>query len=65
MKTIRRKRNSDLGMFHKEAAAKGITYAEAQIRETCEQIGKIRAPKGKQPDGRIYSKISDRSSMGN
>lgn len=53
-----RKRCSALGEFHKDAAARGLTYAEAQ--ETCRQAGKVRAPKGKLPDGRVYSKISER-----
>lgn len=55
-----RRKDSDLGTFHKESTTKGITYAEAQIQETCELIGKIRAPKGEQSDGKVYSKISDR-----
>lgn len=55
-----RKRCSALGEFHKDAAARGLTYAEAQVQETCRQAGKVRAPKGKLPDGRVYSKISER-----
>lgn len=61
----RRKGGSVLGEFHKDAAARGLTYAEAQMQETCSLIGEVRAPKGKQPDGRIYSRISERIREGN
>lgn len=64
MKRIRKRGASDLGSFHKEAVAKGLTYAEAQMQETCETIGKVRAPKGKLPDGRVYNKISERTRKG-
>lgn len=60
MKVVRRRGISNLGAFHREAANKGLTYAEAQMKETCELIGKVSVPKGKLPDGRVYSKISDR-----
>lgn len=59
-----RKRCSALGEFHKDAAARGMTYAEAQAQETCRLIGKVRAPKGKLPDGRHYSRISERGHKG-
>lgn len=53
---MRRKNKSDLGTFHREAAAKGLTYAEAQMQETCEIIGRIRAPRDK--DAPVYQKMS-------
>ena len=64
MKRVRKRGASDLGSFRKEATAKGLTYAEAQMQETCETIGKVRMPKGKLPDGRVYSKISERTRKG-
>lgn len=57
-----RKESSSLGQFHKDAAAEGLTYAEAQIQETCRMAGKVRAPQGK-PDGAVYSKVSARNVM--
>lgn len=57
-----RKESSSLGQFHKDAMAAGLTYAEAQIQETCQMIGKVRAPQGK-PGGTVYSKVSTRNIM--
>lgn len=57
-----RKESSSLGQFHKDAAAAGLTYAEAQIQETCRMAGKVRAPQGK-PGGAVYSKVSARNAM--
>ena len=59
----RKKGNSSLGQFHRDATAAGLTYAEAQIQETCSMIGKIRVPKGRRPDGTIYTKVSTRKIM--
>ncbi len=56
----RKKGNSSLGQFCKDAAAAGLTYAEAQIQETCSMTGKVRAPKDRQPDGTVYTKVSTR-----
>lgn len=61
---VRKKGISDLGRFHKEAAQRGLTYAEAQMQETSEMIGRVRAPKGEQPDGKVYSRISERTKEG-
>lgn len=61
---IRKKDISSLGGFHKDAVSKGLTYAEAQMQETSRLVGRVRAPKGKLPDGRVYSKISDRIRKG-
>lgn len=58
----RRKENSSLGQFHKDAMAAGLTYAEAQIQETCRMAGKVRVPQGK-PGGTVYSKVSARDIM--
>lgn len=41
----RRRKISDLGKFHREVTLKGLTYAQAQIRETCEMIGPIKIPR--------------------
>lgn len=56
------RKKSDIGMFHKAATATGLTYAEAQIQETCRMIGKVRVPKGK-PGGMVYQKVSTRKIM--
>lgn len=40
----RKRQIHDLGTFHKEAAGRGLTYAQAQIEETCDRIGPVRAP---------------------
>lgn len=60
----RRRGESDLGTFHRDSVRKGLTYAEAQVQETCSGIGKVRAPKGRLPDGRVYSRISARNGEG-
>lgn len=65
MKRRRKRELSSLGEFHKAATAKGLTYAEAQMQETCKMVGRIRTPKGELPDGRIYSKISEKIRKGN
>lgn len=53
----KRRRIHDLGTFHKEAARRGLTYAEAQIEESCEKIGLVRIPED--PDGEVvYQKVS-------
>lgn len=57
-----RKESSSLGQFHKDAAAAGLTYAEAQIQENCRMAGKVRAPQGK-PGGAVYSRVSARNGM--
>ncbi len=58
-----KKGNSSLGQFHRDATAAGLTYAEAQIQETCSLIGKVRAPKDRQPGGTVYIKVSTRKIM--
>ncbi len=58
----RRKESSSLGQFHKDAVAAGLTYAEAQIQETCRMAGKVKVPRGKQ-DGTVYQKVSTRRIM--
>ena len=32
---VQRRRIHDLGTFHREASRRGLTYAEAQIEESC------------------------------
>ncbi len=57
-----RRRIYDLGTFHKEAARRGLTYAQAQIEETCGKIGAVRAPAD--PDGEtVYQKVSTRNRL--
>ncbi|MCM1192688.1 MAG: hypothetical protein NC389_09690 [Acetatifactor muris] len=60
MNRSRKRGISNLGIFHREATARGLTYAEAQMQETLKMTSRVRAPEGKQEDGRTYSKISDR-----
>lgn len=59
----RRKMDKGIGAFHKKTAENGLTYAEAQMRETCEMIGKVRAPKGDGPDEMPYQKVSARNAL--
>lgn len=53
----RRRRIHELGTFHKEATRRGLTYAQAQIEESCEKVGPVRIPQ--EPDGKVvYQKVS-------
>lgn len=51
-----KRRIRDLGAFHREATRKGLTYAEAQIQESCEMIGPVRVPRNE--DAMVYQKMS-------
>lgn len=53
----KRRRIHDLGTFHKEATRRGLTYAQAQIEESCEKIGPVRIPTVLAVDG-VYKKVS-------
>jgi len=55
---MKKRRMYDLGTFHKEATRHGLTYAQAQIQETCEKIGPVRAPLGMDPEHPVYQKLS-------
>lgn len=58
----KRRRIHDLGTFHKEATRRGLTYAQAQIEESCEKVGPVRIPKD--PDGEVvYQKVSTWNSL--
>ncbi len=46
--------------FNKKAIQEGLTYAEAQMRETCSGMGRIRAPRG---SGAGYMKASARNML--
>lgn len=55
----KRRRIHDLGTFHREASRQGLTYAQAQIGETCERIGPVRVPVSIDSDGMmVYQKVS-------
>lgn len=54
----RKKAKSDLGTFHKATVESGLTYAAAQIQETCRMAGKVRAPRGQDSAGVFYRKVS-------
>lgn len=59
---MKRRRIHDLGTFHKEATRHGLTYAEAQIRETCGRIEPVRVPAD--PAGKkVYQKVSTRNML--
>lgn len=55
-----KRRIHDINRFNKEAARRGLTYAEAQIEETCEKIGPVRAPEEDDPEHPVYQKVSTR-----
>lgn len=57
------RRIHDLGIFHKEASRRGLTYAEAQMEESCEKIGSVRKPKEQDPEHTVYQKVSARAVM--
>lgn len=60
----RRRRIHDLGTFHKEAAERGLTYAQAQIEETCGLAGPVRVPVSVDQDGMmVYQKVSTRNML--
>lgn len=59
----RRKADGNIGIFHKKMAENGLTYAEGQMRETLEMIGKVRAPKGENPNEMPYQKVSVRNAL--
>ncbi|MFG6336341.1 MAG: hypothetical protein K1W20_12895 [Lachnospiraceae bacterium] len=59
---MKRRRIHDLGTFHKEAARRGLTYAEAQIEETCDKIGPVRAPEDQEGKA-VYQKVSTRDML--
>lgn len=60
----RRRRSHDLGTFHKEATDRGLTYAQAQIEETCGLAGPVRVPLSTDPDRMVvYQKVSTRNML--
>lgn len=60
----RRRRIHELGTFHKEATSRGLTYAQAQIEETCGLVGPVRVPLSAEPDGMMaYQKVSTRNML--
>lgn len=52
----RKKSNNSLGEFHKKVSDKGLTYAEAQMRESREIMGRIRKPNAEE-----YMSVSSRN----
>lgn len=54
---MKRRKIHDLGTFHKEASRHGLTYAQAQIEETCDKIGSVRAPSDPE-EGVVFNKVS-------
>ncbi len=59
----KRRRIHDIDRFGREAMMRGLTYAEAQIRETCEKIGPVRAPEEEDPGHPVYQKVSTREML--
>lgn len=61
---MKRRRIYDLGTFHKEATDRGLTYAQAQIEETCGLVGPVRVPLSVDSDGMmVYQKVSTRNML--
>lgn len=60
---MKQRRIHDLGTFHKEATRSGLTYAQAQIEETCGKIGPVRAPMEENPEYPVYQKVSTRNRL--
>ncbi len=61
---MKRRRIHDRGTFHKEATSRGLTYARAQIEETCGLVGPVRVPLSVDPDGMmVYQKVSTRNML--
>lgn len=59
-----RRRIHELGTFHKEATSRELTYAQAQIEETCGLVGPVRVPLSVDPDGMmVYQKVSMRNML--
>lgn len=57
-----KRRIYDLGTFHREATRRGLTYAEAQMQESCEMIGPVRVPRNE--GAMVYQKMSAWKIMG-
>ena len=51
----RKKTNGKIESFHRVAVQNGITYAEAQKRETQAQMKRIRAPRTERSNGEPVS----------
>ncbi len=61
---MKRKKDNTLTTFNRQARDQGITYAEAQQRETRGKMEKVRVPRGK--DGEpVYMKVSARKTLEN
>lgn len=56
-----KKKSNAIKDFNNKAVENGITYAEAQIRETQGMIGRVRAPR--EEDGPVYMKVSARNAL--
>lgn len=54
---MKRKKDNTLTTFNRQVLDQGITYAEAQKRETYGKMEKVRVPRGE--DGKtVYMKVS-------
>lgn len=54
---MKRKKDNTLTTFNRQVLEQGITYAEAQKRETYGKMEKVRVPRGE--DGEpVYMKVS-------
>ena len=58
----RKRKDNTLAAFNRDAVRDGVTYAEAQIRETQSGIERIRAPRGKDGE-QVYMKVSARNAL--
>lgn len=58
----RRKKNRELEEFNREAGRNGITYAEAQMRETQDGMERIRTPRTEKSNGEpVYMTVAARN----
>ena len=65
MEMERGREDNTLAAFNSAAAGEGITYAEAQIRETKNMAGVVRVPGAEDGAGYAYMKISARNALKN
>lgn len=63
---MRRKRTDNtIDTFNREALQDGVTYAQAQIRETQGKIERIRAPRPEDGADPIYMTVAARNRLKN
>lgn len=61
----RKKADNTIDTFNREALQEGVTYAQAQIRETQSKIERIRAPRPEDGTDPVYMTVAARSRLKN